>query len=77
MAADSGGPAESITDGVDGLLYATGSAADLARVLAEVAGDPDLRARLGRAGVITAERYRPDLLAAELEVFYDAVGRQR
>ena len=77
VAADSGGPAESITDGVDGLLYATGSAADLARVLAEVAGDPDLRARLGRAGVITAERYRPDLLAAELEVFYDAVGRQR
>ncbi len=77
VAADTGGPAESITDGVDGLLYSTGSASDLARVLVEVAGDPDLRARLGRAGVATAERYRPALLADELVDFYDALGRQR
>lgn len=77
VAADSGGPAESITDGVDGLLYATGSARALAQVLRRVASDAGLRDRLGRAGVATAERFRPGLLAAELEEFYATVGRRR
>ena len=77
IAADSGGPAEIITDGVDGLLYQTGSASDLARVLASVAIDGEARGRLGRAGIETARRFRPELLAAELEGFYEIVGRRR
>jgi len=77
IAADSGGPAEIITDGVDGLLYQTGSASDLARVLASVAIDGEARERLGRAGIETARRFRPELLAAELEGFYEIVGRRR
>ena len=77
VAADSGGPAETITDGVDGLLYATGSAPDLARVLRSLAADPERITQLGRAGVATAERYRPELLVGQLETFYDTVGRQR
>ena len=77
IAADSGGPAEIITDGVDGLLYQTGSASDLARVLASVAIDGEVRERLGRAGIETARRFRPELLAAELEGFYEIVGRRR
>ena len=77
VAADTGGPAESITDGVDGLLYATGDVHDLARVLRQVAADDELRARVGRAGIETAREYRPALLAAKLEDFYDRVGRQR
>ena len=77
VAADTGGPAESITDGVDGLLYATGDVHDLARVLRQVAADDELRARVGRAGIETAREYRPALLAAKLEDLYDRVGRQR
>ena len=59
------------------MLYATGSATDLARVLQELAADPARVAQLGRAGVATAQRYRPELLARQLEQFYDTVGRQR
>ena len=77
IAADAGGPAEIITDGVDGLLYEMGSVASLADALRTVSADPELLARLGSAAVRTAAAYRPELLAGELVAFYEAVGRRR
>jgi glycosyltransferase involved in cell wall biosynthesis len=45
-----------VSDGVNGLLVAPGSASSLADALRRLARDPVLRARLGRAGRVRAER---------------------
>ena len=61
---------ELVTDGVDGTLYAPGDHRDLARVLADVDGEPERYLALGRRGRTThAKRFAPaahldDLLAA-------------
>ena len=49
---------EIVQDGVTGLVFAKGDAADLARVLEIALGSPDLRGRLGEAGLawVRAER---------------------
>lgn len=43
---DEGGSAELVDDGVTGLVFASGDAADLARVLQRLADDPDLAAAI-------------------------------
>ena len=70
VAADAGGPAETITDGVDGLLYAMGDVADLGRRLQELAIDPALRLRLGDAGRIRAEDFSPEKAATAVMDVY-------
>jgi glycosyltransferase involved in cell wall biosynthesis len=47
IASDSGGPEEVVRPGVNGLVFATGAAQDLARCMRAVVLDPALRARLG------------------------------
>ena len=66
VAADLGGPAEIVTDGVDGLLSPPGDVGALAERLARLAGDPDLRRRLGRAGAATARAFYPEVVAPRL-----------
>jgi len=48
IAADHGGMRESVTDGTDGLLFAPGSATDLARVIGRLAADRSLVEKLSR-----------------------------
>jgi glycosyltransferase involved in cell wall biosynthesis len=70
---DAGGPAEVVTDGLDALVYPMGDRAALAAALRRLAEDPALRAELGTAGVQTAARYTPAVLAPRLvEVWEDA-----
>lgn len=52
-----GGPAEFVTDGVDGLLVDPDDTTRLAEALIALATDPGLRARLGNAGRTTASRF--------------------
>jgi glycosyltransferase involved in cell wall biosynthesis len=66
VAADLGGPAEVVTDGVDGLLSPPGDVGALAERLTRLAGDPDLRRRLGRAGAATARAFYPEVVAPRL-----------
>ena len=63
VAADAGGPADMVTDGVDGLMYAMGDRAELAAALRRLSSDAALRARLGAAAQRTAEAYTPAALA--------------
>ena len=58
VATDTGGPAEILTNGVDGLLVPPGSTTTLAAVLSRLADDPGLRRTLGRRAREHAERYR-------------------
>lgn len=54
VAARDAGAAEQVTDSRDALLYPPGDEAALARALARLAGDPELRARVGAAARATA-----------------------
>jgi glycosyltransferase involved in cell wall biosynthesis len=77
IATDAGGPAEIITDGVDGLLVPTGDCAALSAALLRLAADADLRRRLGAAGVRRAADYSPDRIASRLELIYRTIGTRR
>jgi glycosyltransferase involved in cell wall biosynthesis len=63
IASDSGGPEEVVRPGVNGLVFATGEARDLARCMRQVVLDPDLRARLG----VGARSTRLPTIAAQVE----------
>jgi glycosyltransferase involved in cell wall biosynthesis len=63
VAMAAGGPAEVVTDGVDGLLVGPDDRPALTAALRRLAADPDLRAALGAAGRRTAAAYAPDRLA--------------
>ena len=73
IAADAGGPAEVVTDGVDGLLVAMGDVDALAGALTRMAGDPELRDRLADAGRVTAAAFAPDVIAGSVEDVYRQV----
>lgn len=77
VAAAAGGPAEVVTDGVDGVLVPPGDSESLAAALRRLAGDADLRTRLGTAGRARAEAFRPDIVAASVMELYRAVLAQR
>jgi glycosyltransferase involved in cell wall biosynthesis len=66
-----GGVPDVVTDGEDGILVEPGDIAALARALAALASDPDLRARLGRAGSeLVVPRYRVDRLVDDVDRLY-------
>jgi glycosyltransferase involved in cell wall biosynthesis len=78
IAAVPGGPAEIMVDGVDGLLTPSGSVEGLAAALVRLAGDPELRDRLGRNARTTAARYTPARTAQGLlEVYRQMAGQGR
>lgn len=75
IAADEGGPAEIIQDGVDGLLVTPRNPVRLAHALVRLAHDEQLRAQLAEAGRSTALRYSPERTAQGLlRVYRDLVG---
>jgi len=66
-----GGTAELVTEHVDALGHRPGDDAGLAARIAELARDPQLRDRLGRAGRVTAEqRFDRRRLAGEIVPLY-------
>jgi glycosyltransferase involved in cell wall biosynthesis len=75
IASDAGGPAEVVTDGVDGLLFPPGDSLELARLLNRLADSEELRSSLAAAGRRTATRYAAAGIAGEVESFYARVLR--
>jgi glycosyltransferase involved in cell wall biosynthesis len=72
-----GGAAELITEGQDALAHPPGDDAALAACIAALVHDPELRARLGRAGRITAERrFERSRLAEQLIPLYQRLSGQ-
>ena len=71
IASQAGGAAELFTDGENALGHPPGDASALARQIARLAGDKELRNRLGKSGRATAERlYHGQRLAQELTAVY-------
>jgi glycosyltransferase involved in cell wall biosynthesis len=71
IAAGEGGPAETITHGVDGVLYEPRSSTGLTAALRTVGADDILRKRLAAAAVVTAQQYMTEPVTSLLEDFYD------
>ena len=74
IASAEGGPAEVVTDGVDGLLVAPRDPAALAAALRRLAADPSLCHALVEAGRLTAQQYRPERTAEGLLMIYRSMG---
>jgi glycosyltransferase involved in cell wall biosynthesis len=66
-----GGVSDVVRDGVDGFLVGVADVESLAARLAELAADPDLRARMGAAGrARVVERYAVERLVDEVDRLY-------
>jgi glycosyltransferase involved in cell wall biosynthesis len=74
IAPDSGGPAEVITGGLDGILYPMGDAASLAECLCMVDGDPEMRSRIGLRARQTASGFSLESVAPQLLNVYKKVA---
>ena len=69
-----GGVSDVVRDGVDGFLVEVGDVESLAARLAELAGDPELRARMGNAGrAHVIERYAVERLVDDVDRLYRAL----
>lgn len=67
IASAAGGPAEIVSDQVDGVLVAPGDVAELAEAMTRLASDPALRARLAGAGREAVLRFALPTVVAQLE----------
>ena len=77
IASNAGGPAEMITNGVDGLLVSPGDVAELADALRLLRDDSALRAAIATAGQRRARDFTPALLATRLVDEYNALLADR
>ncbi|HSX21689.1 MAG TPA: glycosyltransferase, partial [Gaiellaceae bacterium] len=66
VASAAGGPVEIIDSGVNGLLVPPGDVDALARTLQGLAGDLELRQRLGAAARVRAKDFAPGVIAARV-----------
>lgn len=75
LAADAGGPAELIDDGVNGLLYPVGDLMALTKQMQRLANDGTMRRRLGEAGRTRAKDFTPEKVAASMMEVYRSLVR--
>jgi glycosyltransferase involved in cell wall biosynthesis len=67
LATETGGVAEVVADGVNGLLVPPGDSAALGEAVRRFFGDPALRERLRAAAAPSVEQYAPERVFAQLE----------
>jgi glycosyltransferase involved in cell wall biosynthesis len=77
VASDAGGPAEIITDDVNGLLVARGDHVALAAALRRLVSDRDLRRWLGAAAQDRARDFRPDVVGPRMTSIYRTLLTQQ
>lgn len=76
VASKVGGVPELVIEGETGLLVPGGDSAFLSLALAKLMTDDDLRARLGAAGALRAQKFDWDALAAQYLAVYQSVAVQ-
>ncbi len=70
VASDAGGPAEVITDGINGVLVPPSDPDALAQALRELASDPSRRRALGVAAHKRALDFAPELIGEQVLMLY-------
>jgi glycosyltransferase involved in cell wall biosynthesis len=74
VASRAGGAVELTEPGVNSLAHAPGDARALARCIADLVSNPELRERLGQAGLITArQRYTRTRMAQQMTGIYESL----
>jgi glycosyltransferase involved in cell wall biosynthesis len=73
VAANAGGPAELITDGLNGILTRPGDADELAEALRRLASDAALRKELGNEAVSRSMAFTPERTAEKVLAVYQEV----
>jgi glycosyltransferase involved in cell wall biosynthesis len=76
VASAAGGPAEVITNGVDGILTSPGDIGELAAALRRVHDDAALRAQLGAAAQERSREFTPERSAQQLLGIYREILKQ-
>ncbi|MFI0240818.1 glycosyltransferase family 4 protein [Streptomyces sp. NPDC016845] len=71
------GPAEIVTDGVDGRLVPVGSAGALAEAMTELIGDAARRKRMGAAALASAHRFDPEPIVARYHSLFAELRASR
>ncbi|MFD7292594.1 glycosyltransferase family 4 protein [Streptomyces sp. NPDC059897] len=71
------GPAEIITDGVDGRLVPVGNASALAESLVDLIEDEPARRRMGAAARAAAQRYDPEPIVGRYEALFEDLAASR
>jgi glycosyltransferase involved in cell wall biosynthesis len=71
------GPAEIVTDGVDGLLVPVGDARALAEAMLDLIADAPRRRAMGRAALSSARRYDAAGIVARYELLFDELRATR
>ena len=65
------GPADIITDGVDGFLVKNRDINEFANRVCQLIEDKDLRVRMGLAGVKSSQRYRADVIMPKWKELFE------
>ncbi|MGW1073663.1 glycosyltransferase [Streptomyces sp. NPDC002537] len=68
------GPGEIISDGKDGLLVTNLDSDAIAQGLLKLIEDDELRKAMGKAALVSAERYQPDAIARRYEDLIESLG---
>lgn len=72
VASGAGGARELLNEGTDALVHEPGDAVSLAKVITRLIGDPELRARLGKAGRSKVARdFSPAKMAKSMVALYE------
>lgn len=67
------GPADIITDGVDGFLVKNRDINEFADRVCQLIEDKDLRVRMGQAAVKSSQRYRADLIMPKWKTLFEQI----
>lgn len=70
------GPADIISDGVDGFLIKNRDVNDFANRVCQLIEDRELRVRMGQAAVKSAQRYRADLIMPKWKELFEMLCRK-
>ncbi len=70
------GPADIITDGVDGFLIKNRDVNEFANRVCQLIKDRELRVRMGQAAVKSAQRYRTDLIMPKWKELFERLCRK-
>lgn len=70
------GPADIITDGVDGFLIKNRDVNEFANRVCQLIEDRELRVRIGQAAVKSAQRYRADLIMPKWKDLFERLCRK-
>ena len=70
------GPADIITDGVDGFLIKDRNISEFADRVCQLIEDKDLRVRMGQAAIKSSQRYRADIIMPQWKDLFENLCRK-